>query len=126
MKKFNKIFAVVIAFSLVMAAMLCGVSAAEPRSTVQTSAVAGESGTVTITYPNIAGIEGEFTHSDNVTIDSIMVTDARGVWIEGYEGGSGSDIKIFAYNPQATITTLTITIAVNSKEEVVEEEVDDN
>ena len=72
---------------------------------VFSTAIAGEKGTATLIFENVAGVDGEFVVNGDLTVDTIEVKNAKGILCDIYDGTG--DMKIFAYDNRAKLTTFT-------------------
>lgn len=69
---------------------------------------AGESGEISFVFADVAGVSGEFTVDDGVTVNNIVVKDARGKKCDEHNGKG--EIRIIAFNASAKLTSYTVTV----------------
>ena len=71
---------------------------------VFSTAIAGEKGTATLIFENVAGVDGEFVVNGDLTVDTIEVKNAKGILCDIYDGTG--DMKIFAYDTETLCAEL--------------------
>ena len=130
MRIFKKIFAVVMALSVILSSMMITTAAAEEHDHIhvhshsnavvyEESALAGESKTITLPFNNITVLSGNISFDDTVTIDSWEIKNAAGNVVDKSNDGSALEFFVLDLEGEGVLTNYKFTINYTISDEAV-------